>query len=67
MAIILWQEILILRVSVGVDIRLEGGDNVGVFRGRDGLEKHVGAVAPVEENLLFGLEPELELVAMTEC
>ena len=59
----LTQEVFIIKVSVRVDIQLEGGDNVGIFRGGNGFEEHGRAIPGVDEDLLFGLKAEIELVA----
>ena len=57
------QEVFIIEVAVRVDIRLEGGDNVGIFRGGNGFEEHGRAIPGADEDLLFGLKAEIELVA----
>ncbi len=51
---------------VGINIRPEGGDNVGILGGGNCFEKHGRAISGVEEDLLFGLETEIELVAPTK-
>ncbi len=45
---------------------MEGGDNVGILGGGNCFEKHGRAILGVEEDLLFGLETEIELVAPTK-
>ena len=57
------QEVFIIEVAVRVDIRPERGDNVGIFRGGNGFEEHGRAIPGVDEDLLFGLKAEIELVA----
>ena len=44
-------------------IRLEGGDNVGIFQGGNGFEEHGRAIPGDDEDLIFGLKVEIELVA----
>ncbi len=63
---ILRQEVLVVGVALRVNIRLEGGDNVGILGGSDCFEEHGRAIAGVEEDLFFGLETEIELVALTK-
>jgi hypothetical protein len=53
-------------VAVGINIRPEGGDNVGILRGGNCFEKHGCGILDVEEDLLFGLETKIELVAPTK-
>jgi hypothetical protein len=49
------QEILVVRVVVGINIRLEGGDDVGILGGGNCFEKHGHAIAGGEVDLHFGL------------
>ncbi len=49
------QEILVVGVAVGINIRLEGGDNVDILRGGYCFEKRGRAIAGGEVDLLFGL------------
>ncbi len=53
-------------MAVEINIRLEGGDNVGILGGGNCFEKHGSAILGVEEDLLFGLETEIELVLPTK-
>ncbi len=53
-------------MAVGINIRPEGGDNVGILGGGNCFEKHGRAILGVEEDLLFGLEMEIELLALTK-
>jgi hypothetical protein len=63
---VLRQEVLIVEVAVRVDIRLEGGDNVGILQGGNCFEEHGRAIPGVDEDLLFGLEAKIELVALSK-
>ena len=49
------QEILVVGVAVGINIRLEGGDDVGILGGGNCFEKHGHAIAGGEVDLHFGL------------
>ena len=63
---ILRQEILVVGVAVGVNIRLEGGDDVGIFGGGNCCEKHGRSIVVGEVDLFLSLEVEIELVAPTK-
>ncbi len=47
------QKILLVGVAVGINIRLEGGDDVGILGGGNCFEKHGRAIAGGEVDLLF--------------
>ncbi len=53
-------------MAVGINIRPEGGDNVSILEGGNCFEKHGCAILGAEEDLLFGLEMEIELVVLTK-
>jgi hypothetical protein len=53
-------------VAVGINIRPDGGDNDGIPGGGNCFEKHGRAILGVEEDSLFGLETEIELVVPTK-
>ena len=63
---VLRQEILVVVMAIRINIRLEGGHNVGILGRGNCLEEHGCAIPGVDEDLLLGLETEIEFIPSSQ-